>query len=144
MGSAVDEERELVEKVTREIAGTLHAADCGWNCPGHGIMQERVDARYLHMAKAIAGRFVNVHQFTDDELEAIREAQPIQLVARYIVYAWLTDSDREPAWEDYPEVGERDWERVVEEVKALGRSVDPGLDEFKKAYRQLADRAEKV
>ena len=132
------DEREYVAGVVRELAGTLHSADHAVGCPcSEG-------ARYEHLAKAIAARFVNVHQFTDDELEAIREAQPIQLVARYIVYAWLTDSDREPAWEDYPEVGERDWERVVEEVKALGRSVDPGLDEFKKAYQQLADRAEKV
>lgn len=38
---------ELVERV----AGALHDQDCGWNCQGHGIMQQTQDEKYRVLAK---------------------------------------------------------------------------------------------
>lgn len=34
------------------LANVLHDIDCGWNCPGHGLMQPVVDRRYARMADA--------------------------------------------------------------------------------------------
>lgn len=34
-----------------QLAIRLHSESCGWNCYGHGIMQERQDAKYERMAR---------------------------------------------------------------------------------------------
>ena len=58
-----------VDRLKREIAGVLHADMCGWNCPGHGIMQAAQDAKYASAAAAAldalarAGRLRAQHTF---------------------------------------------------------------------------------
>lgn len=44
-------ERGRVDDPIRDrLAGVLHDTDCGWNCSGHGIVQDNVDARYGRLA----------------------------------------------------------------------------------------------
>jgi hypothetical protein len=60
----------------------------------------------------------------------------IKVVAREIV------SKVSPDWEDYPEIGEHDWERIVAEVKKLTKATEPTLEEFTQAWVELSNRAE--
>ena len=48
---AESDARHKVDDPDRDrLAAALHDDDCGWNCQGHGIMQEIVDARYGRLA----------------------------------------------------------------------------------------------
>lgn len=67
----------------------------------------------------------------------MRPRKAIRIVARHaIANAAAIDID----WEDYPELGERDWEAVEAEINRL--TPTPDLDRFDKAYELLAARAE--
>lgn len=43
-------------------------------------------------------------------------------------------------WENYPEIGEGDWERVLAEVRQL--AAHPSATDYDSAYQHLAERAE--
>lgn len=65
---------------------------------------------------------------------------PIQTVARKVLVAQLEDVAN--LWEDYPDLGEWDWEAVVEEVKRIADDLAPDEGNYERAYAQLAARAE--
>lgn len=62
-----------------------------------------------------------------------REA--LDIVARRVI-ADATDGIK---WEDYPDIGEHDWDRVTERVVDL--APDPGGERFEKAYALLSSLA---
>jgi hypothetical protein len=45
-------------------------------------------------------------------------------------------------WEDYPEVGENDFDKVVTRAGKLADRLRPSEDEYEQAYAVLADRAD--
>lgn len=75
----------------------------------------------------------------DDEenLPGLRSA--IDVVARMI--AWRISDPERADWEDYPDIGEHDWERVIARVHDLvGAPSD--ITEFKDSLEYLRRRAE--
>lgn len=42
-----------VIKLTKDLAHILHTSRCGWNCPGHGMLQAIQDAKDLRDAESI-------------------------------------------------------------------------------------------
>lgn len=72
---------------------------------------------------------------------AVRRA--VQTVARSMVHVeLLAAAQRTLDWGDYPEIGEHDWERVVDEVIKIAELMDPGKVEYQAAYELLTTRAE--
>lgn len=65
----------------------------------------------------------------------------IATVARRIVVNSLKNGGE--WWEQYPEVGEHDWSRVVVEVDRLAATLEVPDEEFKPAYALLSERAER-
>lgn len=66
----------------------------------------------------------------------MRSKKAIRIIARHAISnAAGMDID----WEDYPELGERDWEAVKAEINRL--TPIPDLDRFDKAYEALSARA---
>jgi hypothetical protein len=45
-------------------------------------------------------------------------------------------------WEDYPEIGENDFDKVVTRAGLLADKLRPSEDEYEAAYAVLVDRAE--
>ena len=66
--------------------------------------------------------------------------EAIQIAARHAL-AIAADSIRE-GWDSYPEVGENDWERVVDAAIVLAPW--PPVGEFVRAYKLLSERAESL
>lgn len=66
-------------------------------------------------------------------------AQDIDTIARAILAHALTCGDW---WEDWPDLGERDYEAVVRRAEQIANR--PTVDEAEKAYRRLAERANHV
>lgn len=64
----------------------------------------------------------------------------IEVVAQHLLASFVDEAGEK--WENYPEVGEQDFERIVETVKEWAPS--PGSDQYKWAYARLEERAEKV
>ena len=65
------------------------------------------------------------------------EDEAIETVARAVLAESIDDLD---AWDSWPEVGEHDWERIVNKVEELAPEVEPKrLDE---AMALLKARAE--
>ena len=65
--------------------------------------------------------------------------EAIELVATSFIESCLDADFRAIGWEDYPEIGEHDWDRVIDRVAALTPEVD--LEELSEALRFLAERA---
>jgi hypothetical protein len=68
--------------------------------------------------------------------------EAIDTVARhYISHIIRTAMDAEySGWEDYPEIGQHDWTRVVERAEAYVPA-ESTKDSYDEAYELLADRA---
>lgn len=60
----------------------------------------------------------------------------IEVVAAFALAYYATEI---ADWEDFPEVGEHDWERVVEEMRRLAPFPEEGSFEW--AYKILEERA---
>lgn len=45
-------------------------------------------------------------------------------------------------WEDYPEVGEDDWDKIVDTLHEVADDMIPTKHDFNRAYGLLADRTE--
>lgn len=73
------------------------------------------------------------------EGESENVQKSIDVVARQIAFR-IFDPER-ALWEDYPEIGEDDWERVVAAVEAL-TPIPPDMHEYRSSYEYLAGRAE--
>lgn len=56
------------------------------------------------------------------------------VVARSVILA-------EVEWEDYPDVGEYDWLKVIDEAKRIANSLRPSKPEYGPAYDHLKQRA---
>lgn len=66
--------------------------------------------------------------------------EAIEVVAREVVFRALV-LEEAYEWEDFPEIGQHDWDRVVIEIGQLAREVQDG-GRFDEAYKLLAERAE--
>lgn len=62
------------------------------------------------------------------------------IIARRIAYAAIVSADVEDGWENYPDIGESDWEKVAFESGTL--IVDPTEAEYEAAYALLAARSD--
>lgn len=67
--------------------------------------------------------------------EQVNEA--IEIVAQHAIAAAVSSGTVD--WEDYPELGEHDWERVLTRMEMNADYPDP--DEFDAAYKLLFDHA---
>jgi hypothetical protein len=47
-----------------------------------------------------------------------------------------------PQWEDYPDIGERDWAEVERQVERRLHLLEPQGEKYDCAYRHLAGRAD--
>lgn len=69
----------------------------------------------------------------------------IDAVARRIVRRVVRDAIEIQVaafeWEDYPEIGESDWERVLDRAEEISSRAAPSNGEYEAAYKFLADRA---
>lgn len=69
----------------------------------------------------------------------------IETVARYIVgraYSNPAASVHDIDWEDYPDIGERDWQRVVDRAVAITADLRGNREAYQAAYDLLGHRAE--
>jgi hypothetical protein len=48
----------------------------------------------------------------------------------------------ELGWESYPEVGEQDWEAIVDRVRQVAKSIQPSIFQRNAAYEFLSARSE--
>lgn len=69
-----------------------------------------------------------------------REA--ISTVAHRVAARILATYEADVEWENYPDIGEGDWQRVVQQLSWLAGFVDRSDEEFDAAYEHLAKRAE--
>jgi hypothetical protein len=67
-------------------------------------------------------------------------ARAIEIVARQVIHNATSDWGR-CDWEDYPEIGEDDWFKILKEIADLAPHV--ARDEFAAAYDLLKARAER-
>jgi hypothetical protein len=67
---------------------------------------------------------------------------PIEIVAEEAIGRFLEDAAF-AEWEDFAEVGEYDWDRVLEVIKRKAKEIRPKPEIFQEAYEWLASRAEK-
>ena len=72
--------------------------------------------------------------------------QAIQTIARHLAYAavedYLIPAGTYGRWREYPEIGERDWQRVEDEAMGSVSMSNPTLGEYDEALRVLAERAD--
>lgn len=74
-----------------------------------------------------------------------RLAEAIDVIAKQAIKAATDDSPGYTvSWENYPEIGENDWARVVERVDEITALIAPDQPEFEAAYDYLMDRAKGV
>lgn len=59
------------------------------------------------------------------------------MVAANAIFGHLT-----PEWENYPDIGEHDWAKVLGSVNRLAATIAPGLRAYLAAYEALTARAE--
>lgn len=68
--------------------------------------------------------------------------EAIRILANNLVASALTaDVVHKTDWEDYPEVGEHDWAKVVERAEAVVAGIRPTPEALEVAYDVLAGRA---
>jgi hypothetical protein len=94
-------EQPYTEADVTALAGVLHDAGCGWNCQGHGIVQEANDSRYRRMAEAalrsLAGRLLPEgatpkawHQGIDSRRDAHQQMFPThRITTSQDPYGWV-------------------------------------------------------
>lgn len=77
----------------------------------------------------------------DDQLKSAVDA-----VANHLVVAALnrTADDGSPGREDYPDIGEHDWQDVVTRAQQIAQRLAPDPGYYQAAYGFLAHRAEGV
>lgn len=67
--------------------------------------------------------------------------EAITIVARAAIAAIVASASVEDSWESFPEIGEDDWEAVVQRAEEL---TVPTAAEYEEAYALLSARAESV
>lgn len=67
---------------------------------------------------------------------------PIEIVAEEAIGRFLEEAAF-AEWEDFAEVGEYDWDRVLEVIKRKAKEIRPKPEVFQEAYEWLAARADK-
>lgn len=69
--------------------------------------------------------------------------QAIDVIARLAISAAAEPSfSREIEWENYPEIGEYDWDAVVARVNEIRRSLNPPEEACAAAYALLTARSD--
>jgi hypothetical protein len=68
--------------------------------------------------------------------------QAIDVIAREALSRFAAEAMPRDEWENFPEIGEHDWEKVAERVQQLAPSVP--RDDYLAAYALLEGRAEDV
>lgn len=63
------------------------------------------------------------------------DTEAVAIMARVVLASGIRYSD----WESYPEIGEHDWERVIDRAVELAHG--PSAEKFKEAYDLLTARA---
>lgn len=63
----------------------------------------------------------------------------VEVVARMAIFNVLGEVE----WQDYPEIGEHDWQEVLDRVEVIGCALKPPTDDYTEAYAFLEARAEK-
>lgn len=66
--------------------------------------------------------------------------QAIKIVAQDAIHRALTEYGTRVEWENYPEIGEDDWESVLVWIELF--STPPSADDFTAAYALLEARAD--
>lgn len=66
----------------------------------------------------------------------MKPEEAIEIIAHHVVVQGASRFVETHGWEAYPDIGEHDWNRVVEKVVELTPDVD-----FDEAYRVLSKRA---
>lgn len=77
--------------------------------------------------------------------EAVTPDDAIATVARYVVarsYGGPAETVVEIDWSDYPEIGEHDWQAVLDRANELVTNLRPDEETYQQAYRLLADQAD--
>lgn len=74
-----------------------------------------------------------------DSYTAAMAESAVREVARHAMAAAVRRNP--PQWEDYPEIGEYDWEAVEAEVERVAGRLAAQQEKFDCAYRLLASRA---
>lgn len=70
-----------------------------------------------------------------------RLAEAIDVIAKQAIKS--ASANFQPVeWENYPEIGEQDWVRVVERVGEIAALIAPDQSEFEAAYDYLKERAD--
>jgi hypothetical protein len=62
----------------------------------------------------------------------------IEVVARMAMFNALDKIE----WSDYPDIGEHDWQQVLDRIEVLGCAWKPMDDDYAEAYAFLESRAE--
>lgn len=73
--------------------------------------------------------------------DPLPDPRAIRLVARRVLADQLKRYP--PSWEDYPDIGENDWGRVLIHVRHLANRGDVQAEQYDSAYRYLAERSER-
>lgn len=72
--------------------------------------------------------------------EEFMVAAAVRQIARWAIANVITVVP--PEWEDYPEIGEHDWERVEAEIDRVVTMLAGQEEKFKAAYEFLSGRAD--
>ena len=86
-------------------------------------------SRGVGMNDAPNDRGMGDRMTNDEALEIVAQA-----ALRYVA------EDLGDKWDEFPEVGEYDWDRIC--ARACQLAPDPGLEEFRTAYSVLSDVAD--
>lgn len=71
-----------------------------------------------------------------------RLAEAIDVIAKQAIKSATDDHPGYAvSWENYPEIGEEDWARVVERIDELTGLMAPDQAQFEAAYDYLTERA---
>jgi hypothetical protein len=75
----------------------------------------------------------------DETAATLETAFAIEVVARMAIFNALDDIE----WGNYPEIGEHDWQQVLDRIEIVGMGLKPSDDDYAKAYSILEARADK-
>lgn len=134
----------------REVEPDMFRADCehGAQCasPDKCGMDEAplADIVSLYGLRSLAPAAAAAAP-ADDEAAVDEAAAAIATVARYIVarsYGGPAATVVEIDWSDYPEIGEHDWQAVLDRANELVTAMRPDEETYQQAYRLLTDRAD--
>lgn len=77
---------------------------------------------------------------SDPTTDEIARGFIILIVAEEVIGRYLADVEF-AEWEDFGDIGEYNWDRVLEAVKEKAKAIRPSTEEFEAAYKWLSDRA---